>query len=467
MKNLHNPCDLSAEPISLAAAGCLPPDEEGEVRRHIETCSDCRERFRQLTQLCGALAELRSPADSAEAAIVERVMSAVASDQSQRPLVRTRPETIPPALLTRSLDTWRWIMRSPVSRIAAAAAVFVLAIAGVAFWFHVSRTQFAFADFIKPILEAKSATFKGTFERDGKQVGTANILVLAPNRVRMELQRPGQPVEITILDYGKGVSVAIDPAKRIVVVNKMVGLSRERASMNLLDELRSLILDAEKPDVKRESLGEKEVDGHRAVGWRLSGPGLHEPGVTATIWGDPKTGLPIRVESFYALTGQKSTMSDCTLNPDLDESLFSLEPPAGYKVLNIQTDLSPVAEKDLVETLRRCGDVYGAFPDTLNMQAIYEIHKRLPEKDRYKINDLIMPALRGFGFVVELSPDADAHYAGKGVSFGKAETPIFWYRPKGAKKYRVIYADLSVREADTAPSVSNAQPVPAPSSPKK
>ena len=47
-------------------------------------------------------------------------------------------------------------------------------------WFHLSGTQFAFADFIKPILEAKSAKFKATFERDGKQVGTADIMVSGP-----------------------------------------------------------------------------------------------------------------------------------------------------------------------------------------------------------------------------------------------------------------------------------------------
>jgi outer membrane lipoprotein-sorting protein len=466
MNDLRHPCERWAEPITLAAAGCLSPDEEREVRRHIETCFDCRARFRQLTQLSDALAELRSRTDSAETANVERIMSAVASDQSQRPLVRTRAETIPPALLTRSLDTWRWIMRSPVSRVAAA-AVFVLAIAGVALWFHVSGTRYAFADFIKPILEAKSAKFKVTFEHDGKQAATANIMVSAPNRVRMELQRPGQPVEITISDKSKGVSVMIDSAKRIAVINKMVGLPREQASMNLLDEIRSWILDAKKPDVKRESLGEKEVDGHRAVGWRLSGPGLHEPGVTVTIWGDSQTGLPIRMECSYALTGQKSTLSECILNPDFDESMFNLDPPAGYRVVNIQTDLSPVAEKDLTETLRRWGEAYGAFPDTLNIQAINEIGKRLPKKDGHKIDDLRPLAVRGFGFMVELPPEADAHYAGKGVSLGKADTPIFWYRPKDAKKYRVIYADLSVRDADTPPNVPKAQPMPAPSSPKQ
>ena len=73
----------------------------------------------------------------------------------------------------------------------------------------------------------------------------------------------------------------------------------------------------------------------------------------------------------------------------------------------------------------------------------------------------------GLGFADSLPPEADAHYAGRGVSLGAADTPVFWYRPKDSKKYRVIYADLLVREADTPPSVPDTQPVLAPSSPKE
>jgi hypothetical protein len=74
---------------------------------------------------------------------------------------------------------------------------------------------------------------------------------------------------------------------------------------------------------------------------------------------------------------------------------------------------------------------------------------------------------RGLGFAFALPADSDAHYAGKGVSFGTADKPIFWYRPKDAKNYRVIFANLTVREATTPPSVPNAQPVVTPSGPKK
>jgi hypothetical protein len=73
----------------------------------------------------------------------------------------------------------------------------------------------------------------------------------------------------------------------------------------------------------------------------------------------------------------------------------------------------------------------------------------------------------GMNFTASLPPEADAHYAGRGVSLGAADKPIFWYRPKDAKTYRVIYADLSVRDADMPPSVSGAQPAPAQPSPKQ
>jgi len=73
----------------------------------------------------------------------------------------------------------------------------------------------------------------------------------------------------------------------------------------------------------------------------------------------------------------------------------------------------------------------------------------------------------GLNFAMHLPPNADAHYVGKGVSFGAADTPIFWYRPKDSKNYRVIYADLSVRDSDTPPKVTKGQSVPAPSGPKE
>ncbi len=90
------------------------------------------------------------------------------------------------------------------------------------------------------------------------------------------------------------------------------------------------------------------------------------------------------------------------------------------------------------------------------------------EEERQEQLNGMLKFVRGLSFAFEqLSREADAHYAGQGVKVGAADTPVFWYRPRDAKTYRIIYADLSVREADTAPSVPNAQPVVSASGPKK
>ena len=65
---------------------------------------------------------------------------------------------------------------------------------------------------------------------------------------------------------------------------------------------------------------------------------------------------------------------------------------------------------------------------------------------------------QGVAFADQLSRSADAHYAGRGVLLDTADTPIFWYRPEKSKKYRVIYADLSVRQSDAPPNTSSSPP---------
>jgi len=344
MNDLHHPCEHWAERISLAAAGCLAPDEDREVRQHIETCSDCRERFRQLTELCGALAEAQLPAESTETAIVERVMSAVASDESQRTLVGTRAEMIHSTLLSRSLDNWRWIMRSPVSRVAA--AIFVLAITGVALWFHGGGATPALADFLKPIREAKTVKYKVTTEFAAQSVQikllpesmqrdlrktTSEVMMLGATRKRTESVNPDKSKTIHIWDGGQGKSISLLPAKKRAEVFDDANKRREKTPNggDPVAKWRSMLLDAhDRPDAKRESLGKRVIDGRQVVGFRIS-----SPAAVFDVWGDPKTGLPARVEfTAAAVPDVKVTMSDFEFNVDMDESLFSVEPPAGYEV---------------------------------------------------------------------------------------------------------------------------------------
>lgn len=88
MNDFHDPCKHWAEALSMAAAGCLSSYEEREVRQHMETCSACRERFRQLTEVCSALTELRLPTNGEDVVINQRVMSAIALSKPRQHVVR-------------------------------------------------------------------------------------------------------------------------------------------------------------------------------------------------------------------------------------------------------------------------------------------------------------------------------------------------------------------------------------------
>lgn len=454
-------------------------------------------------------------------------------------------------------DYGRWIVRSPISRVAAM-IVLVVAVGGVAIWFYGGGATYAFADFVAPILEAKTAKFKITTEMKGQPTLTSEVMVLDAARQRQEAEMPNKTKGITITDFTRGKSLTLDPASKKALVITYAGLTKKQvAQQNMFAQFRSILLDArDKPGIKREPLGEKEIDGRRVVGFRVK-----MVGTELSLWGDPKTGLPVRVEQTVGLYGNtRVTMSDFVFNVPMDESLFSVEPPAGYTVQNQTVDASPATEKDLIGTFRiYCELCGGVFPDSLDTQPMMmkvgmrigmmvasksamqtvreklasgkqklseeqirkveeamdkilewqldsakkpneeelrktvglkeamealaggkgklseeEIHKNAQaaaaknsEAGMKEFMKVQTPLQRGLIFVFTLPANADAHYAGKGVTTGTLDRPIFWYKPTGAKTYRVIFADLSVRDAEMPPKVAGAQAVPAASSGEK
>ena len=114
----------------------------------------------------------------------------------------------------------------------------------------------------------------------------------------------------------------------------------------------------------------------------------------------------------------------------------------------------------VVITPRRTKDKSGRFTGSALIRSFLLFLRRTPPflTPREFPNSGLLKAQaklqRGIMFALQLPPEADAHYAGKGVLPGAVNTPIFWYRPKDSQTYRVIYADLSILDMDVSPSVS-------------
>ena len=105
-----SPCDSWREPISLLAAGCLPPEEQAAVRGHINGCRACTVRFADLSAVCGSLGRSR-PATTPAAGILRR-WDAMAADGLPRPPARST-RSLAPALaasIAASLLVGAWWM---------------------------------------------------------------------------------------------------------------------------------------------------------------------------------------------------------------------------------------------------------------------------------------------------------------------------------------------------------------------
>jgi hypothetical protein len=131
--------------------------------------------------------------------------------------------------------------------------------------------------------------------------------------------------------------------------------------------------------------------------------------VEQLIWADPKTRLPLQVE-FIVPDGTRITLSDFRFNPKLDDALFSLEVPKGYKLESVELeDLTD--EEHLLRVLRwYAGTSAGKFPkrldDTLGlMMHLDQQGRNAKEKTSPESMRLGNNILRAGMFVLSLKGD--------------------------------------------------------------
>jgi len=342
---------------------------------------------------------------------------------------------------------WRTIMKSKITKLAAAAAI-IVAIFVAVHQFGRSVESVAFADVVEPFLTARTATFKITITGQGVPSQEFDGMFMEPCRMR-HTQPGGGTV---IVDLEKGKFVTLLPQLKQAIVLELTNVPEDPGSLNFFQEIRNRILKAQPlNDESVEFLGRQQVDGQSAIGYHV-----RKPGLDATVWANAETKMPVQIEVVD--DPMIITMSNIAFDVQLDEKLFSLDIPEGYAVKTFRRDLSEPTEKDFIESLRIWAEhMDGKFPSKMDRSALNEFMEYQKEKAKQKgtepsiddiiaLQQVIIDMTHGFPFAEALPADSDSHYAGKDVKFGDADTPIYWYRPKGSKTYRVIYGDLNVKD---------------------
>jgi outer membrane lipoprotein-sorting protein len=351
-------------------------------------------------------------------------------------------------------------------------AAAVLIAAGSLFYFsgpYLVGAPVTFEEVAQKLQNAHTFSYLMTMEFPGaKSSVTMRFLFKEPGLVRSEALPAGAlPAvgPISIYDQRAGKTLAIDPAAKSAVLleGRLPGAGRgdQDLATSEAQYLRSL---AQK---KGEPLGEKAIGKVQAQGFRVK----EDTGYEMTIWVDPQTRLPVQIE----ITGKAGdqpfhgTIRDFGLDPKLDDSLFSQEPPQGYAFSKL--DLNEPNDKDDGSPEAAVGKLLrgfaeksaGGFPKRLDDWAGYA---RLTPKGTFKsptdpaLIRMVSTTVRVQMFLLQRK--GDYGYKADGVKLGDSNKIIFWYKPKDKQTYRALFGDLHAADvtADQLPAVEKLQSKP-------
>ncbi|MBN1905929.1 MAG: hypothetical protein JW927_12610 [Deltaproteobacteria bacterium] len=206
------------------------------------------------------------------------------------------------------------------------------------------------------------------------------------------------------------------------------------------------------PDVTVKELGLRKMDGHDSIGFYA-----YSSNSDTTIWSDVKTELPVQIEINRGQVHLifRNWKFDI---PEADD-LLSMEVPAGYTVIGeaLKWDREEMTEEKFIEGLKLIAEKinYGEF---ILCKSFKDINEWL-ENVFYRLDAMNFSKEEAVNirqsidyvnlFLSDISTQGNWIYRGQGVRVGEADTPIFWYKPKGSETYRVIYGDLHVENVDS------------------
>ncbi len=345
----------------------------------------------------------------------------------------------------------------PITKFALVASLF-LVFCGMFSLLSPRGRALAFEQVAAALESIESATCDMTSETSGVKT-QSKAMFLAPSLERIETRMGSEMMSINICDLRAKKWLTLIPAQKMAIVLKMDSVPQDRPVNGSFELIRERVRKAQTdPEKGCQPLGEKVIDGVRAVGFRLD----DKTGST-DIWADLKTSLPVRVETtFLGETKIEVVMTNFQYDVELDASLFSFDPPQDYIVREMAVSLAAPTIQDLADMLRFGAENNdGVFPEEISgakgvhlvmgklLKEVETKHGQDSPQWKTALVQYTTKINRGSAFMMFELPKSEWHYQGGGVKIGDTKTAIFWYKPHESDSYQVLYGDLRV-EKDVA-----------------
>jgi len=361
---------------------------------------------------------------------VEEGPSAMAVARTMNAL-KSRLKPAPQGVLKISRASWMY-------RIAAVILIGACGVAGVLVFNHVGGGgSVAASEVARRLREARTLSCNWSMELPTGKTVTMKMIFKDPGKLRVEV--PG--AALTILDTSKGKLLVLNPmiktAFALDVGEAKAGPENQATEMfDWIEKVKNTT------GQQAQQVGGREINGVEAKGFLLN-----EQGMAYTVWADAKTGMPLRIEIPLDLGTFKTTvvMSDLVFDEKFDESMFDLQPPDGYLLMNFDVPMfhKPPGEEDIVALLRwYAAKSEGRFPKALDHWMDFaKLAKRSPSVGEEEVMEVMMRVGRTSVFLSAVGASNYA-YLGTGGKIGDAQKVVFWYQVEGGTKYRAIYGDL-------------------------
>jgi len=433
----------------------LSEQQTSGVKRHLAECQQCREELKELEAVLECAADMRELSadeqvcESAKQSLFAAVADEVIKEPIPRPTIRLE-------------FIWREIMKSPITKLAAAAVIIIGVYLGLQFLRGPDIATVAWSEVVNNIEKVRAFTYRmklsmkdmpGPKEKDSMKM-EIEAWISQELGMRLNSYMEGELVSKTYVLMSEGAVISVIPQAKQYVRMTLTGELFEKVQEDNGDPRKMVdeFMKCEYTKLKRSTIDGNEVEGIESRDPKITGGMFGN--VVSRLWVAVENDLPVRMEVVGYSNGTKvldMVVDEFRWNVEIDAAEFEPNIPEDYKLIaDIQMSSD---EKSVIEGLRFFAELTGGkYPSEMSLTKVTQelqdaVEARFAEKPEDALGEEYVQKMVSlqmlFTFYAGLvAGDKDPAYYGHKVTAEFPEAVLM--RWKVDDKYRVIFGDLTV-----------------------
>ncbi len=321
-------------------------------------------------------------------------------------IVRASEGTRKDEPVTTKSDLWISIMKSNVTKLAAATVIVVTCMIGLSLW-RTTGSGIALADVLTQVEQTPAYAYQVTMTIKGKgptgldmnQTTEGTVLIAQDYgmKMTMDVKDPNSGITSrmeTYIQFEEKAMILLMPDQKMYNRIEIDDTQIEENRQENYDP-RSLLMQI--LECKYENLGRSIIDGIEVEGFHTTDPNCLN-GMTGQgdmkIWVDVKTQLPVRLETDMQMGYMQIFSVDHSFQWDcpVDAAEFKPVIPSDYMILPggpFKINMPPMDEEGAIAGLKLCADMTGRYPEKLDFMAVASLISKFDKKDDTAMKQMI------------------------------------------------------------------------------